>query len=121
MKQERIETYDWVCFNELVNEYSFSNKKETEKNIKKQLAIHGLGEYRQSRIDYIRHFKDSLIKEIRKINKSEFYQKTDSHYADSADFDIERMIDYFYRSYSSFNRLDLKSFISCAIYWYYLR
>ncbi len=120
MKKEKP-TYDFVCFTDLVYEFNFSEKKETEKKIKRRLKYYKLGDYNQDRVDYLRQLKNDLYSEIFSGIKSKYFTKSASDYADLNDFDTEPMVSDYIEKYDKIDRNEMFGMINFAIYVYHLR
>lgn len=121
MKEEQENTYDFICFGNLVYEFDFDDKKETERKIKRRLKYYKLGEYDQERVDYIRELKNELYSEIRKETKSLYFNKSNSNFADYEDFNFEGMLTDYSNKYILISKSDLGRMINFAIYLYHLR
>jgi hypothetical protein len=121
MKEDKSQTYDFICFTDLAYEFNVSEKKEIEKKIKRRLKYHKLGDYSQERVDYIRHLKNDVHTEISNTTTSKYFHKSDSIYAELNDFDVEMMTTDYNRKYDKVNRDELKGMINFAIYLYHLR
>lgn len=121
MKIEDNQTYDFICFTDLVYEFDFSEKKEIESKIKRRLKYYKLGDYSQERVDYIRNVKNDLYKEISKFSKSEYYNKSDSKYSDFKDFNSDTMLIDFNNKYQEISKSEMSGMINFAIYLYYMR
>jgi hypothetical protein len=115
------QTYDFICFTDLAYEFDISKKKEIETKIKRRLKYHKLGKYNQERVDYIRQLKGDLYSEITKGSDSTYYHKSQSSFADLADFDTRRMSIDFHNKYNQVNMDELAAMINFAIYLYHLR
>ena len=118
---EKDQTYDWICFTDLAYEFEFSEKREFEKKIKRRLAYYKLGEYDQTRVDYIRQLKNDLYSEISKTTKSQYFHKSKSDYTELVDFDFDSMVNDYNKKYDKIDTEDLKRMINFAIYLYHLR
>lgn len=121
MTNNKERTYDFVCFTDLAYEFDISGKKEIEKKIKRRLKYHKLGDYHQDRVDYIRQLKNDLYSEISQAAKSKYFRKSDSIYADLADFAIDQMTADYFEKYNKVNKDELKGMINFAVYLYHLR
>jgi hypothetical protein len=121
MEQANQQTYDLICFTDLAYEFDFSDKKETERKIKRRLKYYGLGDYNQERTEYIRALKNDLYAEISLGSKSSYFQKSKSHYADLEDYKFEKMkLDYL-KKYDSITEDDMNGILNFAIYLYHMR
>jgi hypothetical protein len=114
-------SYDSILFGKLVYEFSFTDKTETEKKIKQSLKYYKHEPYNQERVDYIRQFKNDLYAEISKIERSKYYKKTPSVYAEMEDFDVAQMAIDFHNTYNKLDKNELRGMIGYAIYLYYQR
>jgi len=115
-------TYEFVCFSDLAYEFSFSDKKEAEKKIKRRLKYYKLGEYDQDRVDYIRCLKNELYSEISQCSKSKYYcRKSKSRHSDYDDFNLDEMVSDFTKKYDEIEKGEMFRIINFAIYLYYLR
>lgn len=114
-------TYDYICFSDLAYEFDFSDRKEAERKIKRRLKYYKLGSYNQERVDYIRHLKEDLFREISLQSKSKYFTKTESTYAELADFNLEKMESDFLEKYEKIDRSDMNRILNFAIYLYHLR
>lgn len=121
MTDDQKQTYDSICFTDLVYEFNFSEKKEIEKKIRRRLKYHKLGDYRQERVDYIRRLKNDLYTEITSRSKSKYFHKSKSDFADLADFNIERMTEDYKIKYDKVDKEELMGMINFAIYLYHMR
>jgi hypothetical protein len=121
MTNDKAQTYDFICFTDLAYEFDFSDKKTTEKKIKRRLKYHKLGDYDQNRVDYVRQLKNDLYAEISQASKSKYYHKSKSNYADLADFHIDRMTADYYKKFDKVNKEELTEMINFSIYLYYMR
>jgi hypothetical protein len=114
-------SYDYILFSKLLYEFSHSDKSETEKKIKQSLKYYKLDPYNQERVDYIRQFKNDLCTEISKIDRSRYYKKTPSVYAEMEDFNVQQMTEDFHNTYHKLDKQELRGMIGYAIYLYYQR
>jgi hypothetical protein len=115
-------TYDFVCCTTLIDEFNFSDIKKTNQKIKRKLKYYKLGDFNQTRIDYLRSLKNELQTEIHLYNKSEYYQKSNqSKYSDLADFNTNLMVTDYIEKYDKVSKSDMCGIINYAIYLYYLR
>lgn len=121
MTADNKQTYDYICFTDLVHEHDFSKKNEIEKKIKRRLKYHKLGDYNQARVDYIRQFKNELCSEISLEKKSKYYHKSESKFAVFDDFNIDLIINDFNKKYEKIEIAELTRLISVAIYLFYLK
>ncbi|MBX7152348.1 hypothetical protein K1X84_11950 [bacterium] len=115
------QTYDYVCFTDLVYEFDSSKKNQIEKKIKRRLKYYHLGEYDQNRVEYIRQFKNDLYSEISLASKSKYFHKSPSEFSESSDFNIEQMALDLSKKYGNIHPGELKEMIHFAIYLFYLR
>lgn len=116
----RIETYNFVCFSELAYEWNPSDRKNVETKIKKRLKANN-EKYIQSRIDYIRSLRNDLFDEISLSKKSRYFAKPNFEYADIADFNTKQMLLDFEKKYNEITKEDLLNIIEFAIYLFYVR
>ena len=116
-------TYDQACFSVLVYEFLDDEKtiKESEKKIKRKLRYYKLDAYDQTRVDLIRRFKNDLSNEISKYKKSKYYLGAKGEYCAMEDYNTKKMIIDYSAKYSTIDKKDIVSFLSFAIYIYYLR
>ena len=121
MTEDNGQTYDFICFTNLAYEFDLTEKNETEKKIKRRLKYYKLGDYQQERIDYLRVLKNDLFLEISYGNKSKYFTKSKSKYADLSDFDTNRMTSDYMKKYDKVEMTDMSGLINFAIYLYYLR
>jgi hypothetical protein len=121
MTEDKRQTYDFICFTDLVYEFNISDKKEIEKKIKRRLKYHKLGDYRQTRVDYIRTLKNDLYAEISSGAKSKYFNKSKSNYADLNDFNIEGMTVDYAKKYGQVEEKEMTGMINFAIYLYHMR
>lgn len=121
MAQKSVQTYDYVCFSDLVYERDSRDSKDVEKKIKRRLKYHHLAAYDQERVEYIRDLKDDLRREISLQSQSTYYQKSDSKYTDVSDFNIEKMTSDYLETYTKINDSDMAQIIKFAVYIYYMR
>lgn len=121
MPEDEKQTYHFICFTDLAYEFDFSDKKEIEKKIKRRLKYYKLGEFNQSRVDYIRTLKDDLYREISSGTKSRYFNKSKSNYADLSDFNIERMTTDYAKKYEQVAEKEMIGIINFAVYLYHMR
>ena len=121
MKDKQTQTYDFICFTDLVYEFNSSEKKGIEQKIKRRLKYHNLDDYNQERVDYIRQLKNELYSEISQTVQSEYFHKSPSVYSELADFDVERMTNDYSKKYDKVDRNELAGMINFAIYLFHLR
>lgn len=121
MTEEQKQTYDFICFSDLAYEFDFSDKKEIERKIKRRLKYHRLGEYSQERVDYIRSLKNDLYKEISLHSKSKYFNKSNSNFADFADYNTDKMKTDYLQEYYKINESDMIGILNFAIYLYHMR
>lgn len=121
MTEDKRQTYNFICFTDLVYEFDFSDKKEIEKKIKRRLRYHKLGDYSQARVDYIRTLKNDLYAEISSGTKSKYFSKSKSNYADLNDFNIEGMTADYSKKYGQVEEKEMTDMINFAIYLYHTR
>ena len=115
-------TYEWVCGTTLIDEFNFSDIKETNQKIKRKLKYYKLGDFDQTRIDCLRSLKNELQTEIYLYAKSKYYRKSNkSKYSDLADFDTDLMVTDYIEKYDKVSKSDMYGIINYAIYLYYLR
>src|SRR4051812_41206041 len=111
MCAQKGQTYDFICFTDLIYEFDFSEKMEVEKKIKRRLKYHKLGDYNQGRVDYIRKIKNDLHSEISSGNKSKYFNKTKSEYTELSDFNIEGMTSDYFKKYNKVDKDEMKAMI----------
>jgi len=121
MPSDQKQTYDFICFSDLVYEFSFSDKKSIEQKIKRRLKYYKLGDYQQERVDYIRNLKDDLYGEISSRSKSKYYTKSNSTFSELRDFDIPKMNADYSAKYHNLSEREIETMINFAIYLYHLR
>jgi len=121
MTKKNDQTYDFICFTDLIYEFDISKKKEIEKKIKSRLKYHKLGDYDQDKVDYIRALKNDLRSDIAKTSESTYFHKSKSEYAELTDFDVDSMTTDYHKKYNKVNKDELKAMINFAIYSYHLR
>jgi hypothetical protein len=121
MTEDKKQTYDFICFTDLVYEFDFSDKKEIEKKIKRRLKYYKLGDYSQTRVDYIRTLKNDLYAEISSGTKSKYSSKSKSNYADLNDFNVEGMAADYAKKYGQVEKKEMANMINFAIYLYHMR
>jgi hypothetical protein len=110
-----------VILDVLGYEFPFDDGSEAERKIRRRLRYHDLGPYRQERVDLLRRFKDALQSEIHRGASSRYFAGTHGRYAALEDFDSERMVEDFSRSYPHVPHEEIKAFVPVAIYLYHLR
>ncbi len=115
------QSYEFICFSDLAYEFNESDKKKIESKIKRRLKYYKLGEYNQEVVDYLRNLRNDLYAEISKSNKSKFYHKAKSNYADLSDYDFEKMLNYFSEKYPKVAKSELTKMINFSIYLFYMR
>ena len=121
LTNEQENAYEYVCFCNLAYEFDFSDKKEAERKIRRKLKYHQLGEYDQERVDYVRELKNDLYLEILLQTRSKYFWKSKSYYADSEDFDFDRMLSDYTSKYDRITESDIGRILNFAIYLYHLR
>ena len=121
MPQNNNQTYDYVCFTDLVYEFDISKKNDIEKKIKRRLKYYKLGAHKQERVDLIRQFKNDLCSEISLLSKSKYFHKVESAFSELADFDTKQMTADFHKKFDSIDKNEMAAMIDFAIYLFYLR
>src|SRR5690606_11683693 len=119
MVEKRPKSYDFICFSTLIFETPRLQEKELEKSIKRSLKYYKLAPYNQERVDYIRELKNDLFREI--SAQSTYYQKSASKYAETEDFDLDKMTADYHQKYPLIDSHELRGLISYAIFQYYVR
>jgi len=114
-------TYNFICFTELLNEHTPSQKTDVEKKIKRRLKYYRLDALDRLRVDGLRTLKEDLAAEITLFSQSIYYQKSKEEYAALADFDINRMVVDYCNRYAAIDRPEMHAFINLALYQFYLR
>src|SRR5690349_17195649 len=112
MSKKNSQTYDYVCFADLVYEFNSSETKKIEKKIKKRLKYYKLGAYNQQRVDYLRELKNELYQEISQASNSSYFRQFNSAYSELADFDTDRMTNDYLNKYQSLNKDELRGMIN---------
>ena len=120
-KKRTTKSADAVILDVLGYEFPFHDRTEAERKVKRRLRYHGLGPYRQERVDLLRRFKDAIQSEIHRGARSRYFAGSHGRYAAMEDFDFERMIEDFSQSYPDVPHKEIKRFLPCAVYLYYLR
>jgi hypothetical protein len=120
-KERTTKSADAVILDVLVYEFPFHDRTEAERKVKRRLRYRGLGPYRQERVDLLRRFKDAIQSEIHRGARSRYYAGRHGQYAAMEDFDFERMTEDFRQSYPDVHHEEIKRFLPCAVYLYYLR
>lgn len=115
------QTYNYVCFTDLAYEFDFSEKAEIEKKIKRRLKYYKLGDFNQTKVDYIRQLKNDLYNEISLNSKSKYFNKSKSNFTDFNDFNFERLTSDFKVKYDKIEIGELQRMINFSIYLYHLR
>jgi hypothetical protein len=59
-KKRTTKSADAVILDVLGYEFPFHDRTEAERKVKRRLRYHGLGPYRQERVDLLRRFKDAF-------------------------------------------------------------
>ena len=121
MEDSKERSYDYLIFTHLVSQTDPSEKEKIEKEIKERLAQFKLGDYNQAQVDYIRQFKNELISEIKFIGKSKYFHKVKSRYSELEDFNIDLMTSDFHKKFDRLDKGDLKTMISHAVWYHYLK
>ncbi len=121
IQKENKQTYDFVCFTNLAYEFNFSDKKDTEKKIRRKLKYYKLDDYSQERVDYIRNLKNDLYQEINLQSESKYFSKSKSNFADLKDFNLKKMTVDYLNKYDKITELDMKGILNFAIYLYHMR
>ena len=121
MIQEPLQTYEYICFSDLVYEYDGSDSKVVETKIRRRLKYHNLAAYDQARVDYIRNLRNDLRQEILLQFRSKYYQKSETTYADLSDFNLDKMASDFLKAYPKITDLDMVEILKFAIYIFYMR
>jgi len=121
MTEDKGQTYDFICFTDLVYEFNFSEKHEIEKKIKRRLRHYKLGDFDQNRVEYLRQLKNDLYSEISSGTKSKYFNKSKSNYADLSDFNFDRMALDYANKYEKVDENEMKGLITFAICLYHMR
>lgn len=121
MAEDKRWTYDFICFSDLAYEFDSSGSKEIEKKIRRRVKYHKLGDYNQERVDYIRKLKDDLYKEISAPAESKYFKKTESIYAEFADFNIEQMEADYAKKYDRVDKKEMMGIIGFAVDLFHMR
>jgi hypothetical protein len=122
IRQRRTKTADAVCLDVLAYEFESDDRTEAEKKIKRRLRYHGVGPYRQTRVDLLRRLKDEVRGEIERYERSRYFAGFHGGgYAAMEDFDIERMTRDLSASYPDVARDEIAAFVPSAVYLYYMR
>lgn len=108
MTEDKVQTYDFICFTDLAYEFDFAGKNEIEEKIKRRLKYYKPGDYNQDRVDYLRQLKDDLFLEISSATKSKYFNKSKSNYADLSDFDFNRMTSDYMSKYDKIDENEMK-------------
>ena len=119
--KEKDQTYDFICFTDLVYEFGSIAEKAIEAKIKRRLKYHQMGAYSQERVEYIRRLKNELHLEISRAEQSGYFRKSPSTYTALADFDVERMTMDYGKKYKEIKTDELFAMVNFAIYLYHLR
>jgi hypothetical protein len=118
---ESPESYDTVCFRILAYEFETDDPKDFDKKVRRKLKSSGLGAYAPERVAVIRALKNDLQAEIQKFDRSKYFVSTKGPYANSTDFDVDKIARDYSRRYPSIATDDMRGIVSFAIYIYYLR
>jgi hypothetical protein len=121
MKRQTSLSYEYIIFQELIYEYDPSIERVIEKKIKRRLKYYNLGAYSQERVDYIRKLKRELSTEIHLIRDSQYFKKTESGYAEIADFNVEQMMKDYKPRYNQLSIRDLRDMMGWAVLMLYRR
>lgn len=121
MNKKNKVTYDFVCFSELAYEFNNEKDKNIESKIKRSLRYYNLGKYDIERVNYLRLLQKELYVEISKFSNSKYYIGSHGVYADSKDFDFEKMKNEYLEKYCKISNEEMWSIINFSIYLYYLR
>lgn len=121
MPKETNQTYDYICFTDLVYEFQPAQQKAIETKLKRRLKYHKLGAYNQARVDYIRKLKNELCAEITAASASKYYTASESGFAEMRDFNTALMNAEYGAKYTEIDADELSAMIGFAIYSYYLR
>lgn len=114
-------TYDFICFSDLVYEFNLSQKKVTEKKIRRRLKYYKLDPYNQQRVDYIRKLRNDLAAEIGLNSASLYYQKSNGIYAGLDDFNIHQMVADYCARFPDIDNAEMHAMINFALYTFHLR
>ncbi len=121
MTVKKEQTYDFICFSDLAYEFNSSVQLETEKKIKRRLKYYSLGMYKQDRVDYIRALRNELCAEISLGEKSSYYSKTDSVYANLNDFAMAQLTEDYAKKYPTIDKTELASMVLFSVYLFHTR
>jgi len=120
-KTKNPRTYVGEILAVLAYEFPHVEHAASEKKIKRRLREKKLGAYDQARVDAIRKFKDDLMDELGKYDKSKFYLGSDGEFANRQDWDYDRLLRHLQKRHPKVPKIEISGFLSFAIYIYYLR
>jgi hypothetical protein len=120
-KQRTAKSADSVILDVLAYEFAADDRTEAERKIRRRLRYHGVGPYRQERIDLLRRLKDQVQREVRHGEGSRYFAESHGEYAAMEDFDVQRMTQDLARSFPEIPGDDIAAFVPFAVYLYHLR
>ena len=116
---KKEQTYDFICFSDLVYESYEGLRKKTEAKIRRRLRYYCVGKYRQEKIDRIRTLRNTLYVDITAQNPL-FYTNSGSKFSELHDFDIDKMQEFYISNYPDIHPDELRAMILFAIYSFHL-
>jgi hypothetical protein len=119
--QRTTKSADAVILDVLAYEFAFDDRAEAERKIRRRLRYHGVGPYRQERIDLLRRLKDQIKAEVQHGERSRYFVGSHGEYAAMEDFDVQRMTRDLATSYPEVPQAEIAAFVSFAVYLYHLR
>jgi len=114
-------TADSVALEVLAYEFDADDTAESERKIRRRLRYHGLGPYRQDRVDLLRRLKDEIQAEIHRSTRSRYYTPSQSRYAALEDFDVARMVRDYAAAFPQVPQAEIAAFVPFAVYLYHMR
>jgi hypothetical protein len=120
-KQRTPKSADSVILDVLAYEFAVDDRTEAERKIRRRLRYHGVGPYRQERIDLLRILKDQVQREVRLGERSRYFAEGHGEYAAMEDFDVQRMTQDLAQSFPEIPVEEIATFVPFAVYLYHLR
>ena len=105
----------------LAMEFSFSDRAESERKIKRRLRDKKLGPYDQDRVNVLRAFKDDVQQELDKPKDSRFYNGPSGKYVDPQDWDFAALWAELEKRHPKVSPSVIGEFLPYAIFLYYLK
>ena len=103
--------------------YEFRNEEVKENNdkIRRNIGAKVFNSLPENWLKDLRDFKNMVMAEVSKHEKSIYYIENKDKFADMSHFKCEQMIDDYSMKFSKITKNAIEAFIPYAIYIYYLR